>query len=167
MYIYMCVCVCAGQFASIKVVSEGEEGEEAWLPAGVAPSDAALAGVLCGLASLERSAIRSRLVDAETFAALLPLAASLGLRPLLNDYMSSRYSALFTRLAALRPRLLLDVHLAKHAEVLLQTIRRKALAQYASPYSSIGKCRRVFVVWVLLFFTFFQSIMLLLLLLLL
>merc|ERR1712169_135011 len=63
-------------------------GADPWLPPSVQASDVALGGVLCGLASLERSAIRSRLLEGEAFGALLAAASHLSLRALLQDYIS-------------------------------------------------------------------------------
>jgi len=121
--------------------NNSSSGGDPWLPPSVQASDVALGGVLCGLASLERSAIRSRLLEGEAFGALLAAASHLSLRALLQDYISSRYSSLFERLEQLRPRLELDIHLSKSADALLQSIRRKALTQYASPYSTIDLTR--------------------------
>ena len=121
--------------------NNNSSGGDPWLPPSVQASDVALGGVLCGLASLERSAIRSRLLEGEAFGALLAAASHLSLRALLQDYISSRYSSLFERLEQLRPLLELDIHLSKSADALLQSIRRKALTQYASPYSTIDLTR--------------------------
>ena len=147
--------LCVGHFANVRLPAQetgdndnnnnnnnnNSSGADPWLPPSVQASDVALGGVLCGLASLERSAIRSRLLEGEAFGALLAAASHLSLRALLQDYISSRYSSLFERLEQLRPRLELDIHLSKSADALLQSIRRKALTQYASPYSTIDLTR--------------------------
>jgi hypothetical protein len=111
---------------------------DATLPPGVSVSDAALIGGLCMLASGDRADVRKRVLDSETFASIV--AREPELRALLEDFLASRYSSALARLDVLRPRLLLDLHLGAHTNVLVEKIRRRALVQYTMPYSSVGAC---------------------------
>lgn len=110
--------------------------KDATLPPGVTASDAALIGALCTLASSDRSDLRRRVIDSDTFAPVI--AREPELRALIEDFVASRYASALTRLDAMRPRLLLDIYLGQHANTLIERIRRRALVQYFSPYSSVG-----------------------------
>lgn len=101
----------------------------------LAPEDVATYGGLCALASLDRPELKRSLLENTTFKGLLDLVPMV--RELIYDFCRSRYGACLGALAALKPELLLDVHLHQHVESLYQRIRERCLLQYFIPYLSV------------------------------
>jgi hypothetical protein len=131
----------ASKTATATATATTVSSKDATLPAGVTASDAALIGALCTLASGDRADLRRRVLDSDTFAPVI--AREPELRSLVEDFVASRYASALTRLEAMRPRLLLDIFLGPHAHTLIERIRRRALVQYFSPYSSVGNANRL------------------------
>ena len=105
------------------------------MPDGVTGEDIAYYAVLSALAALDRVDVRKKLLDSESFGAVLTCAPQL--RPLLDDFCQSRYASLFERFARLRPRMKLDSVIAPLLNELETRIRQRALVQYFSPYSVV------------------------------
>lgn len=101
----------------------------------VAPRDVALAGTLCALATLSREELGSRVVHSAPFREFLDTVPEV--RDAASDFLASRYARCLAHLEALRPSLALDPRLAPHAAALLGAVRRRALAEYARPFSSL------------------------------
>jgi len=101
----------------------------------IAPQDVAIYGGLCSLATFDRSELKKKVIDNQTFRNFLELAPEI--REMINDFYSSRYQSCLSHLEKLKPDLVLDIHLHDHVELLYQKIRNKALIQYFSPFISV------------------------------
>jgi len=102
----------------------------------VCGQDVALYGVLCALASLDRSEVRAKLLDAPTFRECLDLVPTL--RDLTMDICNCKYAACLGALERLKPSLGLDVHLHGQVVDLCQQIRSKGMVQYFTPFLSVS-----------------------------
>lgn len=100
---------------------------------GMAPADVATLGALCALASLERSALRTVVVDNVSFRTYLDACPDI--RDLVLAFHSARYGACLASVDKLRAGWKLDVHLREHVDTLCEDIKAKALAAYVAPYS--------------------------------
>ncbi|KAG8943297.1 hypothetical protein FRC04_002977 [Tulasnella sp. 424] len=92
----------------------------------VTPSDIAIYGTLCALASLSRSAIKAAVLESETFGYYLEQEPYI--RDILDAYMGSKFKD---------ARHLLDIHLAHHVPTLAQQIRNRALVLYFQPFATV------------------------------
>ena len=101
----------------------------------VAPSDIAIYGTLCALASLSRSAIKASVVESDTFGYYLEQEPYI--RELIDAYMSSKFKTVLELLERHKARHLLDIHLAPHVPALMNMIRNRALVLYFQPFASI------------------------------
>eukprot|EP01117_Protostelium_nocturnum_P003806 TRINITY_DN15067_c0_g1_i1.p1 TRINITY_DN15067_c0_g1~~TRINITY_DN15067_c0_g1_i1.p1 ORF type:complete len:444 (+),score=172.86 TRINITY_DN15067_c0_g1_i1:156-1487(+) len=99
------------------------------------PQDVAVYGVLCALASYDRTELKKKVIDFAPFKPFLEFSPTI--REALNDFYSSRYASCLKHLEKIKPILLLDLHLSQHVESLYQKIRSKALIQYFSPFTSV------------------------------
>eukprot|EP00164_Ancoracysta_twista_P002734 GFYU01003636.1.p1 GENE.GFYU01003636.1~~GFYU01003636.1.p1 ORF type:complete len:477 (-),score=156.77 GFYU01003636.1:131-1516(-) len=97
--------------------------------------DVAVYGGLCALATFDRQELKIKVLDNTVFKNFLELVPEV--RELINDFYSSRYSSCLDYLSALKPELMLDIHLYDHVEKLYSMIRNKALIQYFMPYVSV------------------------------
>ncbi len=59
------------------------------------------------------------------------------IRELANDFYASKYASSLAVLQRLLPTLLLDLYLGEHAEHLVQLIRKRAMVQFAMPFSTV------------------------------
>lgn len=59
------------------------------------------------------------------------------MREIIQDFYNSRYASCLSKLATLRPILMLDLHLAEHVDPLYAAIRQRALVQYTIPFLSV------------------------------
>jgi COP9 signalosome complex subunit 1 len=98
--------------------------------------DVATYGTLCALATMGRSEVSSRVVNAATFRDLLNQAPE-EVRDAANDFFSSRYGTALMALERLRPVLMLDPYLADHVQPLLAAVRAQAVTQYTKPFTSL------------------------------
>ena len=99
------------------------------------PNDVAVYGALCALASMDRDALQSAVLDSPSFRAFLELEPHL--RRAITLYCSGKYSACLAILASYRPDYLLDIHLHKRLPELYATIRQKSIVQYFIPFSCV------------------------------
>ncbi|CAE7838550.1 csn1 [Symbiodinium sp. CCMP2592] len=102
----------------------------------LSPQDVALYGVLCGLGSLDRAEVQSKLLDSPTFRECLDMAPQL--RDLAIDFCSCRYAACLASLDRLKEPLSLDVHLSGQVANLCEQIRSKGIVQYFAPFLSVS-----------------------------
>ncbi|KAG8928014.1 hypothetical protein FRC02_007467 [Tulasnella sp. 418] len=101
----------------------------------VAPSDIAIYGTICALASLSRSAIRAAVLESDTFAYYLEQEPYV--RELLDAYMNSKFKDMLLLLERYSTRHLLDPHLAPHIPELTRQIQNRATVLYFQPFSSV------------------------------
>lgn len=120
------------------------------------PSDIAIYGTLCALASLSRSAIRAALVESTSFGVYIEQEPYI--RELIDAYMSSNFKTVLQilerysvctlaeafplrMLTRFKTRHYLDIHLSGHVQDLSALIRDRALVLYFQPFQSIRLTR--------------------------
>lgn len=117
------------------------------------PSDIAIYGTLCGLASMSRSAIKARLLDNSVFSVYIEQEPYV--RELLEAYVGSnfkttlellsRYSVSFWFVSFMggklrrkvKTRHYIDIHISSHVYDLTNKIKNSAVVLYFQPFSSI------------------------------
>ncbi|MBE3045641.1 PCI domain-containing protein [Candidatus Bathyarchaeota archaeon] len=108
-----------------------------WTEGDVAsPNDVAAYGAILGLATMERPALRSNVLESATFRPYLELEPHL--RKALGFYVNGKYKACLEILEAYRADYMLDIHLYRHIPALYERIRTKCIVQYLIPYSYIS-----------------------------
>lgn len=90
---------------------------------------------LCALATYDRNELNNKVISSNTFKEFLELEPTL--RNAISQFYDSKYTACLGSLHAIQGDLLLDLFLAPHVNKLLEEIRRRALVQYFTPYSSV------------------------------
>jgi COP9 signalosome complex subunit 1 len=99
------------------------------------PSDVAVYGGLCALASMDRNELQTRVLENSSFRNYLELEPHI--RRAISFFVSSKYSSCLSILEAYKPDYLLDLHLQKHLEDIYSQIRSKAIQQYFLPFSCV------------------------------
>mmetsp|Transcript_30545 Transcript_30545/g.65801 ORF Transcript_30545/g.65801 Transcript_30545/m.65801 type:complete len:421 (-) Transcript_30545:52-1314(-) len=102
----------------------------------ICPQDVALYSVLCGLASLDRQEVQTKLLGRAGFQECLDLIPQV--RDLTMDFCNCKYAACLAALEQMKPSLCLDVHLSDQVDTLLQQIRSKGIVQYFAPFMSVS-----------------------------
>eukprot|EP00800_Vazella_pourtalesii_P019635 TRINITY_DN6763_c0_g1_i1.p1 TRINITY_DN6763_c0_g1~~TRINITY_DN6763_c0_g1_i1.p1 ORF type:complete len:471 (-),score=94.23 TRINITY_DN6763_c0_g1_i1:101-1471(-) len=97
--------------------------------------DVAIYAGLCALATYDRPDLNSKVISSNTFKEFLELEPTL--RNAICQFYDSKYTACLGSLRSIQGDLLLDPFLAPHVNKLLWEIRRRALVQYFTPYSSV------------------------------
>lgn len=97
--------------------------------------DVATYACLCALASHTRADTRRCVLENKAFKPLLDLVPDV--RILVQNFCSSNYSGCRHQLDLLKPMMMLDVHMAKHAETLHGKISERILIEYFTPYNSV------------------------------
>lgn len=100
----------------------------------VSPSNIAVYGGLCALATFSRAELHAQLIYSTTFKLFLELEPQL--RDVIVRFYESKYAQSLRLLDGMRDNLLLDMYLAPHVKPLYALIRSRALVQYFSPYLS-------------------------------
>ncbi|EJD01854.1 uncharacterized protein FOMMEDRAFT_87024 [Fomitiporia mediterranea MF3/22] len=108
---------------------------EDWNGKIITPSDIAIYGTLCALATMSRGAITAQLLDSETFANYLEYEPYV--RELVNAYMGSKFRNVLELLERYSARHYLDIHLSIHIHDLTNLIRDRALVLYFQPFASV------------------------------
>ncbi|KAL5478528.1 hypothetical protein ACEPAI_2712 [Sanghuangporus weigelae] len=108
---------------------------EDWNGKIITPSDIAIYGTLCAMATLTRGAIKAQLLESETFAIYLEQEPYV--RELVNAYIGSKFKDVLELLERYSARHLLDIHLNNHINELTNLIRDRALVLYFQPFASV------------------------------
>ncbi|KZT26058.1 G protein pathway suppressor 1 [Neolentinus lepideus HHB14362 ss-1] len=106
-----------------------------WAGKLVAPGDIAICGTLCALASMSRSAIKSRVLENETFGVYIEHEPYV--RDIVEAYMSNRFKVVLELLERFSTRHYLDIYLSSHVHDLTNLIRNRAIVLYFQPFSTI------------------------------
>ncbi|KAK7042489.1 PCI domain-containing protein [Favolaschia claudopus] len=106
-----------------------------WMGKLVAPGDIAIYGVLCALATLPRSALKSQILENSTFGVYVEQEPYV--RELVEAYLSSNFKTVLELLNRYSSRHALDVYLAPHVNALTNMIRNWAVVLYFQPFASI------------------------------
>ncbi|KAJ3032870.1 cop9 signalosome complex subunit [Rhizophlyctis rosea] len=101
----------------------------------ISPNDIAYYGALCALASFDRSELKKHVFENSEFKLYLELEPQV--RELLHSFYNSKYHRCLNLMQTMKNDLLLDMHLHSHVEALFQSIRKRALVQYFSPFLSV------------------------------
>jgi len=101
--------------------------------------DIGIYGALCALGHLKRDKLKRELVENLPFMAYLDKAPVV--KKLVYAMTNSQYSLVMDLLGSLKEDFLLDYHLHKVADGLMNAIRGKALVQYFEPFSSMNLSR--------------------------
>lgn len=100
----------------------------------MSPNDVTKYGVLCAMASFDRSELQRLVIGSSSFKLFLELEPQM--RDILMNFYNSKYAACLKMLDEIKDSLLLDMYLAIHVKTLYELIRSRALCQYFSPYQS-------------------------------
>ncbi|KAI6120146.1 26S proteasome subunit RPN7-domain-containing protein [Pisolithus croceorrhizus] len=106
-----------------------------WIGKLVAPSDIAIYGTLCALASLPRSFVKAQLVDNPTFATYIEQEPYV--RELVQSYMASNFKMVLDILSRHSIRHNTDIHLSPHIPELTKLIRHVSLVLYFAPFETV------------------------------
>jgi len=99
------------------------------------PNDIAVYGAILALATMDRSALKTKVLESQTFRPFLELEPHL--RKALGLYVNGKYTACLEILDSCKPDHLLDIYLYKHVASLYKQIRTKCIVQYLIPYACI------------------------------
>lgn len=99
------------------------------------PNDVAVYGGLLALASMERKALQSMVLDNSAFRTYLELEPHI--RRAVTQFVNGRYSACIATLEAHKADYLLDIYLQKHIPKIYSKIRSKCIVQYLIPFSCV------------------------------
>eukprot|EP00891_Asterochloris_glomerata_P009379 jgi/Astpho2/9379/e_gw1.00145.49.1_t len=97
--------------------------------------DLALFGGLTALATLERSELRSCVIDRISFREFLESHPQM--RQAVYAFHDNKYATCLEMLQRMLPAMRLDIHLAPHVDTLYKEIRNRALIQYTMPFTSV------------------------------
>jgi len=97
--------------------------------------DVAIYGCMCALATFNRPDLRQLVLESKAFKPLLDLVPDF--KTLVHHFVDSKYGECLQCLNALKPQLMLDLHMHKFAEDVCTTISDKILIQYFTPYNSV------------------------------
>jgi len=102
----------------------------------VTRSDVAVYGALCALATLERGALQTKVLENQHFRTSLEREPHI--RKAISFYVSGRFTAALEILESYRADFLLDIHLQRFVPTLLERIRNKCIVQFVYPYSCVS-----------------------------
>jgi len=95
-------------------------------------ANVALYGGLCALASLDRSELKSQVLQSANFKQFLELEPQI--REIITAYYDFRFLDALKALDLMKPALLLDIFVAGHIDDMYDKIRQKFLQQYMKPF---------------------------------
>ncbi|KAM4634191.1 COP9 signalosome complex subunit 1 isoform 2-T2 [Polymixia lowei] len=105
----------------------------------LSPSNVAMYGGLCALATFDRQELQRNVISSSSFKLFLELEPQI--RDIIFKFYESKYASCLKLLDELKDNLLLDLYLAPHVRTLYSQIRNRALIQYFSPYASADMTR--------------------------
>lgn len=100
----------------------------------LSPSNVAMYGGLCALATFDRHELQKNVIFSSSFKLFLELEPQL--RDIIFKFYESKYACCLKLLDEIKDNLLLDMYIAPHVNTLYTQIRNRALIQYFSPYLS-------------------------------
>ncbi|KAG6839785.1 hypothetical protein C0991_011700, partial [Blastosporella zonata] len=129
-------------YSFLRIGSAKELGD--WVGAIIAPGDIAVYGTLCALSSLPRSALRTHLQGNAVFGVFIEQEPYI--RELVQAYMISDFKTVLELLDRYSTRHLIDIHLARHVQELIDQIRNWAVVLYFQPFATIklGRMSKAF-----------------------
>ncbi|XP_076058794.1 COP9 signalosome subunit 1b isoform X2 [Oratosquilla oratoria] len=100
----------------------------------LSPSNVAVYGGLCALATFSRQDLQKHVISSSSFKLFLEVEPQL--RDIIFKFYESKYASCLKLLDEIKDVLMLDMYLAPHLNTLYTRIRNRALIQYFSPYMS-------------------------------
>nr|BAN21327.1 cop9 signalosome complex subunit [Riptortus pedestris] len=100
----------------------------------LSPSNIAVYGGLCALATFDRADLQKHVIFSSSFKLFLELEPQL--RDIIFKFYESKYATCLKLLDDIKDNLYLDMYIAPHVNTLYTQIRNRALIQYFSPYQS-------------------------------
>uniref|UniRef100_A0A8C6WFJ6 COP9 signalosome complex subunit 1 n=1 Tax=Neogobius melanostomus TaxID=47308 RepID=A0A8C6WFJ6_9GOBI len=100
----------------------------------LSPSNVAVYGGLCALATFDRQELQRNIISSSSFKLFLELEPQI--RDIIFKFYESKYASCLKLLDEIKDNMLLDMYLAPHIRTLYSQIRNRALIQYFSPYVS-------------------------------
>ncbi|XP_075225012.1 COP9 signalosome subunit 1b isoform X2 [Lycorma delicatula] len=100
----------------------------------ISPSNVAMYGGLCALATFDRAELQKNVIFSSSFKLFLELEPQL--RDIIFKFYESKYASCLKLLDEIKDNLFLDMYIAPHVNTLYTQIRNRALIQYFSPYLS-------------------------------
>jgi COP9 signalosome complex subunit 1 len=101
----------------------------------MSPTDVAVYGALCSLATMDRGELQRRVLNNSNFRTYLELEPHL--RKAVTFFVNGRYSLCLNILESYRNDYLLDIHLSRHVKGLFARIRSTCIHQYFIPFSVV------------------------------
>ncbi|KXN81035.1 COP9 signalosome complex subunit 1 [Leucoagaricus sp. SymC.cos] len=117
----------------LRIGSAKELGD--WIGKLITPSDIAIYGTLCALASMSRAAIKAQLLDNAVFGVYIEQEPYI--RELLEAYINSNFKTALELLSRYSTRHYVDIHLSQHVTDLTIKIKNSAVVLYFQPFASI------------------------------
>lgn len=102
----------------------------------IAPEDIALYGSILGLASMDRNALRSMIIESNTFQQRLELLPKM--RDSLRYFERADYGQGLRLLYSMESEMRLDLHLGPHVDNLFSKIKERCMVLYFYPYSCVS-----------------------------
>lgn len=99
------------------------------------PNDVAIYGGLLSLATMDRTALQSRILDNQSFRTFLEHEPHI--RKAISLFVNGRYSTCLSILESTRADYLLDIYLQPHVPAIYSLIREKCIVQYFIPFSCV------------------------------
>lgn len=99
------------------------------------PNDVAIYGGLLSLATMDRAALQSRILDNQSFRTFLEHEPHI--RKAISLFVNGRYSNCLSILESVRADYLLDIYLQPHIPSIYALIREKCIVQYFIPFSCV------------------------------
>ncbi|GFP58939.1 hypothetical protein ACSS6W_008293 [Trichoderma asperelloides] len=99
------------------------------------PNDVAIYGGLLSLATMDRTALQSRILDNQSFRTFLEHEPHI--RKAISLFVNGRYSTCLSILESVRADYLLDIYLQPHVPAIYSLIREKCIVQYFIPFSCV------------------------------
>ncbi|CED83824.1 Protein arginine N-methyltransferase CARM1 [Phaffia rhodozyma] len=112
---------------------------EEWAHTVISPTEVAICGSLCALASLRRLALKSELLLNDDFRAYVDEEGYV--RDLVDAFVDGKYKDCLSLLEKYSSRHRLTPFLSPHVSSLTASIRRRALVQYYQPFQSVKLSR--------------------------
>lgn len=101
----------------------------------ISSSDVATYGGLCALASLDRTALKTEVLENNDFRSFLELQPQM--RRAITYFHTAKYAQCLQILEEYKNDYLLDIYLSRHIERIYERIRSKGIVQYFIPFSCV------------------------------
>jgi COP9 signalosome complex subunit 1 len=126
----------AAAAASSQLENEARNGASSEAAEVLTQNDVAVYGGLLSLATKDRLALQTEVLDNQTFRPFMAIEPHI--RRAITLFVGCRYAACLELLESYRTEYLLDMHLQPHVDVLLSRIRIKCMTQFCRPFKTVS-----------------------------